>query len=71
MHLESVVEQAVSIPAAELEVQFTRGESIWTESSYKYDPDGVRDLGCRAGFGRCQQWVDANAGFAVSAFGVA
>ena len=69
MHLESVVEQTVSIPAAELEVQFTRGESIWTESSYKYDPDGVRDLGCRAGFDGCQQWVDANAGFAVSAFG--
>ena len=71
MHLESVVEQTVSIPDADLEVQFGVGESIWTESSYKYDPDGVRDLGCRAGFGRCQQWIDTDAGFAVSAFGAA
>ncbi len=38
MHLESMRQQVVSIPAAEIVIEFQQGETIWTESSYKYWP---------------------------------
>ena len=31
-------------------VAFARGERIWTESSYKYEPDGIVEMGAEAGF---------------------
>jgi L-histidine N-alpha-methyltransferase len=42
------------------------GESIWTESSYKYQPEGVIELLERAGFRLVDQWVEDDAGFAVT-----
>ena len=36
MHLRSKRRQTVSIPAAEVVVEFLEGETIWTESSHKY-----------------------------------
>ena len=36
MHLESKRRQLVSIPAAEVVIEFQEGETIWTESSHKY-----------------------------------
>lgn len=47
MHLESTVEQTVSIDRLGVEVSFARGERIHTESSVKYDPAMVEEL-CRA-----------------------
>jgi len=41
MHLRSEQRQIVSIPAAELTLEFRQGETIWTESSHKYAPDEV------------------------------
>src|SRR5246127_2805167 len=38
MHLRSSRRQLVSIPEAELVVEFQQGETIWTESSHKYSP---------------------------------
>lgn len=66
MHLESLRAQVVSVPAADLEVRFLEGESIWTESSYKYTTDGVVALGESVGFAAPGQWVDAESGFAVT-----
>jgi L-histidine N-alpha-methyltransferase len=71
MHLESLRAQVVSVPRADLEVRFTEGESIWTESSYKYTMGGVAALGRSAGFTVSDQWVDAEAGFAVTLLAVA
>ena len=47
---------------------FERGESIWTESSYKFQPRGLVQLGARAGLAMVEQWVDGSAGFALTLF---
>src|SRR5687768_5306404 len=42
MHLVSRREQAVRIPGAGIEMTLRAGETIWTESSYKYRPEQIR-----------------------------
>jgi L-histidine Nalpha-methyltransferase len=69
MHLVSRADQGVRIAAAGTTVAFTRGERIWTESSYKYEPDGIVDMGAEAGFATRDQWVDPDAGFALTLLG--
>ena len=68
MHLQSLCAQTVSIPGADCRVRFAEGESIWTESSYKYETEGIAALAAGAGFDRRDQWVDADARFVVTAF---
>jgi dimethylhistidine N-methyltransferase len=64
MHLRSERRQMVNIPAAELSVEFLKGETIWTESSHKYSSDEVCEMARGAGF-RCEaQWVDEQWPFA-------
>ncbi len=64
MHLESKRRQIVSIPAAEVVVEFLAGETIWTESSHKYSSDEVIETARAAGF-RCEaQWIDEQWPFA-------
>ena len=66
MHLVSRHEQAVSIPGAGIEMTLRAGETIWTESSYKYRPEQIRGIVERAGFTPAAQWQDARAGFALT-----
>jgi L-histidine Nalpha-methyltransferase len=68
MHLESLREQTVVIRAADLRVTFRAGERIWTESSYKYDPAQIGELGLSAGFVVAEQWIDEDAAFALTLF---
>ena len=68
MHLVSTRRQVIEIPRARCRVTFDRGESIWTESSYKFEPRGLVQLGARAGLVMEQQWVDSSAGFALTLF---
>jgi L-histidine N-alpha-methyltransferase len=64
MHLRSKRRQMVSIPAAELDVEFLEGETIWTESSHKYSTEEIFQMARDAGF-RCEaQWVDQEWPFA-------
>jgi len=64
MHLESKRRQVVSIPAAEVVVEFLAGETIWTETSHKYSADNVIETAREAGF-RCEvQWIDEQWPFA-------
>src|ERR1022692_1666537 len=64
MHLRSMSRQTVSIPAANISVEFLEGETIWTESSHKYSPEEVFDMAGAAGF-RCEaQWIDEHWPFA-------
>jgi dimethylhistidine N-methyltransferase len=70
MHLVSRASELVRVSAADLEVRFDADEWIWTESSYKYDAKGIVDLGRAAGFGEAEQWIDEDAGFALSRFSV-
>ena len=66
MYLLSAPEQTVTIPRAQFSVTLQRGESIWTESSHKYDLPEVRQMACASGF-RCDaQWVDEEWPFAQS-----
>jgi dimethylhistidine N-methyltransferase len=51
MHLRSTADQTVTIPAARLTVSFRRGETICTESSYRYDLGEIAAMAARAGFG--------------------
>jgi dimethylhistidine N-methyltransferase len=70
MHLVSTRDQSVRIPGARCTVSLRQNESIWTESSYKYGPKRVLALGARAGFSHWAQWVDPEARFALTLFGV-
>jgi dimethylhistidine N-methyltransferase len=58
MHLEATTAHTVSIPGADLTVHFEQGETIWTESSYKFTPHDVSLLAQAARFRVAGQWVD-------------
>jgi dimethylhistidine N-methyltransferase len=66
MHLVSRAAQTATIAAPEISVQFARGEHIWTESSYKYEPEQVERMGVETGFALRDQWIDTDARFALS-----
>ena len=68
MHLVSEREQDVYLAAAGVRVRFADGESIWTESSYKYSADGLARLGGAHGFAVKKQWIDDEAKFALTLF---
>ncbi|MEO8348961.1 MAG: L-histidine N(alpha)-methyltransferase [Acidobacteriota bacterium] len=68
MHLVSVRPQTVGVPMSGVEVKFEDGESIWTESSYKYEPQEIVELVSSAGFGSHGQWIDPEARFALTLF---
>ncbi len=70
MHLVSQRRQRVEIRAAALALVFEEGESIWTESSYKYEPESVIAEGVAAGFQYDRQWMDETALFALTSFTV-
>ena len=57
MHLVSLTRQRVRVPAAGVDITFADGETIWTESSYKYDPAAIVAMLDRAGFSTGEQWI--------------
>ena len=58
MHLRSTRRQTVHIPAASLRVMLDEDETIWTESSHKYQAEEIPEMAARTGF-RCDgQWID-------------
>jgi len=69
MHLVSRRDQRVRIAAAATTVAFARGDRIWTESSYKYEPDRIVEMCAEAGFATRDQWIDARARFALTLVG--
>ena len=66
MHLVSLRRQRVRVRAAALEFEMERGESIWTESSYKYRPDALMTMLEPVGFRLLEQWLDAESRFALT-----
>ena len=64
MHLVSLRNQTVTIPAANCVVQFNSGETIFTESSYKYRAPEIIQIAERAGFHANAQWTDEEWPFA-------
>jgi dimethylhistidine N-methyltransferase len=68
MHLVSRHPQRIAIDVAGMVVDFGAGEYIWTESSYKYEPEQIHDLGAATGFMVLRQWIDPHAAFALTLF---
>jgi L-histidine N-alpha-methyltransferase len=66
MFLVSTRQQRVRVDAVDLEFQLRDGEAIWTESSYKYTPDGLITQLENGGFESLAQWIDHDAGFALT-----
>ncbi len=63
MHLVSLTNQKVRI--GDVEISFKLGESIWTESSYKYTLDEFAHLAAAAGFRVERVWTDAQQLFSI------
>ena len=66
MHLVSQGRQRISVDAANCDFVIEDGESIWTESSYKYTPGEVAVLLEQAGFRLVEQWIDEPGRFALT-----
>ena len=64
MHLVSTLAQTVRIGGAT--VSFENGETIWTESSYKYGRDALETLVATAGFRMTALWTDSRKQFWVT-----
>jgi L-histidine N-alpha-methyltransferase len=69
MHLRSSRRQRIAIRGADLDFVMAEGETIWTESSYKYEPPEIVAMLERSGFGIHAQWIDAVDGFALTLAG--
>lgn len=64
MHLRSTRSQTVHVPAASLRLMLNEDETIWTESSHKYQAEEIPAMAARTGF-RCDgQWIDREWPFA-------
>ena len=63
MHLLSRENQVVTL--GDRQFAFFQGESIHTESSYKYTPEGFARLAREAGFPRVRAWTDVAGWFGV------
>jgi dimethylhistidine N-methyltransferase len=68
MHLVSRRAQRVKIPGARLDVLLRKGESIFTEASYKYDPAKLRAQVEAAGFVTRRRFADAAAGYSLTLY---
>lgn len=63
MHLVSQKEQVVHL--GEVTIPFARGESIWTESSYKFSVDEFQQMAATAGLVVKRVWTDRQQWFSV------
>jgi L-histidine N-alpha-methyltransferase len=68
MHVVSLAAQEVYVAGAGLRFRLEEGETIWTESSYKFEPEGIGELVEPAGFVQRNQWIDETARFALTLF---
>ena len=64
MHLVSTVEQIVMVGGEP--IHFDKGETIWTESSYKYDRARLEELIETAGFRLRELWTNRKRQFWVA-----
>jgi L-histidine N-alpha-methyltransferase len=64
MHLRSRVDQCVNIAEAGFRCPFRADETIWTESSHKFDADEIPEIARANGFVPETQWIDEEWGFA-------
>ncbi|HEX5229554.1 MAG TPA: L-histidine N(alpha)-methyltransferase [Bryobacteraceae bacterium] len=70
MHLRSRLDQTVFIAEADLMVGFRAGETIWTESSHKFELDELDAMVVDTGYEVSGRWVDRDWPFAESVWTV-
>jgi dimethylhistidine N-methyltransferase len=63
MHLLSLREQSIHL--GNTTINFAKGESIWTESSYKFNLDEFEGIAATAGFNVERAWTDEQQWFSV------
>ncbi len=63
MHLVSLKDQTVQVD--NVTIPFSKGESIWTESSYKYNLDEFEQMAAAVGFKVEHVWTDERQWFSV------
>ena len=68
VYLVSRSDQLVCVRGAGCCIRIDEHERVWTESSYKYEPAGIVDMGGRVGFAVRQQWVEPESRFALTLF---
>jgi L-histidine N-alpha-methyltransferase len=56
----------VRVAAAQVEMEMDKGDTIWTESSYKYELDELATLLERTGFRPIERWIAGHARFALT-----
>jgi L-histidine N-alpha-methyltransferase len=66
MRLRSDADQAASVAALDLDVEFTEGEEMRTEISAKFRRQRVEDELAEAGLALARWWTDENGDFALS-----
>jgi len=66
MHLRSETRQMVEIPGADCQVEFEAGETIWTESSQKFEADDFQLMAGQTGFISVARWIDTEWPFVES-----
>ena len=66
MHLVSNRAQQIRVVESRLEFMIEAGESIWTESSYKFTPGSLTALLAQSGFVIVDRWIDDADGFALT-----
>ncbi|HTQ58097.1 MAG TPA: L-histidine N(alpha)-methyltransferase [Bryobacteraceae bacterium] len=64
MHLRSRKAQRVAIRAAGFTCDFSKDETIWTESCHKFDSAAIAETASAAGFQLAAQWIDETWPFA-------
>jgi dimethylhistidine N-methyltransferase len=64
MHLISLCQQVVRVNNTG--IQFAKGESIWTESSYKYTVEEFQQMATASGFHVEHAWIDDRNWFSVN-----
>jgi dimethylhistidine N-methyltransferase len=66
MHLVSTRLQRIHVPDAQVELVMKDGDTIWTESSYKYSPEEIVAMLERNGFALRRQWIEPTVQFALT-----
>ncbi len=66
MHLVSRRAQHVDVPKAGLAFDLLAGETIWTESSYKYRVADIKQMLATAGFDTRAHWIDPEGQFLLA-----
>jgi L-histidine N-alpha-methyltransferase len=68
VYIVSQRQQPVLIRKLEMDIQFTEGERIHTENSYKYDLETLSALASATGYTRARTWLDEREQFSSNLF---